>query len=286
MQLAPRYDGVAIIQLDGPVDAVRTPLVRQRRRLAALLDGLDDAGWASPTRCADWDVRDVVSHLADTDGYWALSLQEGLAGRPTRMLDGFDPASTPAALVGATAGASPAEVAERSRASTAALLDALDALDAGGPGGSGGAGWETVVEAPPGHVTAAAMVHHALWDGWVHERDIALPLGLTPAEEDDEVLACLRYAAALGPAFALQTSPDRRGALALAVTDPDATVVVEVDGAARVHLTLAGPAVPLLEALSVRVPLPGPVDERHAWLVSHLATVFESGPASGPAATR
>ena len=27
------------------------------------------------------------------------------------------------------------------------------------------------------------LASHALWDGWVHERDIALPLGLTPPEE-------------------------------------------------------------------------------------------------------
>ena len=49
------------------------------------------------------------------------------------------------------------------------------------------------------------VAHHALWDCWVHERDIVLPLGLPTAIEPDEVRACLRYAAALSPAFAISS---------------------------------------------------------------------------------
>ena len=73
------------------------------------------------------------------------------------------------------------------------LAAALDGLDADG--------WETLAEAPPGHIPIRALALHALWDGWVHERDIVLPLGLDPVEDDDEIRGCLLYAAALGPAF-------------------------------------------------------------------------------------
>ncbi|MDT7710502.1 MAG: hypothetical protein QOG20_6109, partial [Pseudonocardiales bacterium] len=32
-------------------------------RLAEVLDGLDDARWATPSLCAGWSVRHVVAHL-------------------------------------------------------------------------------------------------------------------------------------------------------------------------------------------------------------------------------
>jgi uncharacterized protein (TIGR03083 family) len=276
MELSPRWDAAPIIEIDGPFDAVRTPLRRQRRRLAALLDGLDADAWEAPTRCAGWRVRDVVAHLADTDWFWTLSLQSGVAGTPSRMLEGFDPKATPAAMVSAAAGASRTEVAERFHARSAALLDAVEGLD--------DAGWAATAEAPPGHVSISVMAHHALWDCWVHERDIALPLGLPVVEEDDEVLAALRYAAALSPAFALSLSPERHGALALETSAPDATIVVEVGDAARVRggpvpagaSVLSAPAVALLEAFSVRAPFPVAVSDDDAWLVSGLSEVFES----------
>jgi uncharacterized protein (TIGR03083 family) len=282
MQLAPRYDATPIIVMEGPVEGIGPALIRQRRRLVALLDGLDAEAWDAPSRCAGWRVRDVVSHLADTDGYWELSLRMGLAGEPTRLLDGFDPKATPAALVEAAGGATHTEVADRFRAASDGLLALVSGLD--------DAGWATLAEAPPGHLPARVVAHHALWDGWVHERDIALPLGLTPAEEPDEVLAALRYAAALGPAFAVSTTPGRRGTLVIEAQAPDATVVVEVDGAVRVGggpapagaPVLAGPAVTLLEALSIRVPFPAELDRDDAWLLTGVAEVFESS--AGPAA--
>jgi uncharacterized protein (TIGR03083 family) len=35
----------------------------ERDRLLAVLDGLDDAQWATPSLCAGWSVRDLVVHL-------------------------------------------------------------------------------------------------------------------------------------------------------------------------------------------------------------------------------
>lgn len=46
------------------------------------------------------------------------------------------------------------------------LLGSLEAVD-----------WEALAEAPPGHITVSAVTHHALWDSWIHERDVLLPLG-------------------------------------------------------------------------------------------------------------
>ncbi len=53
--------------------AILTALEEQHSELAALLDGLDDAGWQRPTRCEGWTVADVVLHLAQTD---ELALRE------------------------------------------------------------------------------------------------------------------------------------------------------------------------------------------------------------------
>ena len=37
------------------------------------------------------------------------------------------------------------------------------------------------------------VLHHALWDAWIHERDVLLPLGVSPTEEPDEVAALLDW---------------------------------------------------------------------------------------------
>ena len=42
-------------------------LEAEQRDLEALLLALDDAEWAAPTPAEGWDVRDQVSHLADTE---------------------------------------------------------------------------------------------------------------------------------------------------------------------------------------------------------------------------
>lgn len=43
-----------------------TVIAEQRRVLADLLAGLDDAAWERPSLCAEWRVRDVAAHVALT----------------------------------------------------------------------------------------------------------------------------------------------------------------------------------------------------------------------------
>jgi uncharacterized protein (TIGR03083 family) len=38
----------------------------ERRKLACLLDDLDDAQWATPSLCAGWDVKTVAAHVVST----------------------------------------------------------------------------------------------------------------------------------------------------------------------------------------------------------------------------
>ena len=281
MQLQPRYGDDPIITMHGPGSGVLEPAVRQRRRMAATLAGFDAEQWRHPSRCDGWSAREVVAHLDSTNSFWSFSISSALAGEPTRFLTDFDPVTSPPALIAGAAELGDDALLARFTASTEALATLLESLDE--------QGWQTLAEAPPGHISVAAVVHHALWDSWVHERDVLVPLGLPPEVHDDEVAACLRYAATLSPAFALSLGQSRTGRLAVAVTDPDLAFVVEVDGRAAVReatseadaesgadAVLRGDAVEVLEGLSMRTPLTQQVPDAAAWLLRGLATVFDA----------
>lgn len=276
MQISPRYGNDPILRMGGDPSAVATPMLRQRRRFADLLAALDDDQWTAASRCDGWRMQDVAAHLTTVDQFWLVSLQSGLAGAPTEFLAGFDPQETPGQLVDSARGASPQETLAGYLAATEAFCAAIEVLDAGA--------WTTLVETPAGHVAVDALAHHALWDSWIHERDVLLPLGLEQVEEDDEVVASLRYAAALSPMFALQagTAPGP-GALVVAPDDLDACIVITSTDHVAVGdgdppedaLVLRGPAVELLDALSVRAPHAQPVPADQAWLLAGLAEAFD-----------
>ena len=275
MLIKPDYDK-QVIELESAPDDIAVPFLRQRRRLDAVLSSLTDEQWRTQSRCDEWTVQDVVAHLAGTNGYWLLSIAAGLAGEPTRFLVGFDPKATPPSMVATMQELSPAETYAQLTASHEELHRALAGLDRDG--------WRTLAESPSGHASIRVLAHHALWDAWIHERDILVPLGLVPVEEPDEILASLRYIAALSAVFALADRPDAAGTLVLEVTDPDTRVVIAVEGGVvRVHggddagdVVLRGRAVDVLEQLSIRAPLDQDVPAQHRWLLSGLAEVFET----------
>jgi uncharacterized protein (TIGR03083 family) len=275
VQLVPRYGAEPVIVLDGRPADIATPAIRQRRRLLETLRSLDDDEWAHPSRCDGWTSRDVIVHLDTTNSFWAFAIGAGVRGQPTRVLSTFDPVTSPAALVAASE-LSASEVLDRFGESTESLITLLESLDEDG--------WSALAEAPPGHISVSALVHHALWDSWVHERDVLLPLGIAPDEEADEVAACLRYGAGLGPALALCRGVDRTGVLSVEARQPDVSIVVEVAervtvraGTADGDVTVTGDAVELLEAFSIRRPFALDVPIEHAWLLAGLAETFSVG---------
>ena len=274
MLIKPDYERQVVV-LDGQPSDIAVPLLRQRRRLDAVLAGLTDEQWRTPSRCDGWTVQDVIAHLAGTNGYWQLSMAAGLAGEPTRVLVAFDPKATPAAMVSTMQELTPAETYAQLVAGHEELYRFVAGLD--------DEGWSTLAESPSGHAPISVLAHHALWDAWIHERDVLLPLGLVPIEEPDEILASLRYIAALGPAFWLAHTPDARGTLVLEVSDPDARIVVSVDGVVRVHegdepgdVILRGRAAHVLDQVSIRAPFEQDVPAEHRWLLQGLAEVFET----------
>ncbi len=122
----------------------------------------------------------------------------------------------------------------------------------------------------------------------MHERDIALPLGSTPVEEPDEVVSCLQYAAALSPAFAISAGNAAAGTYAVVAEDPDVSFEVEVSGSVDVRARsaatdvpcLRGGAVELVEALSLRAPLPPSAPRQWRRLLGGLAATFDTEIAS------
>ena len=251
MLLKPRYGSDPVIALDGSPGEIAVPSIRQRERLLGVLTTLTDEQWDAPSRCEGWTVRDCMVHLESTNGYWETSIRAGLAGTPTEFLASFDPAASPAAMVAASA-LSPIEVVDKMRTSAQSLNDLLISLAA--------EDWEALAEAPPGHISVSAVTHHALWDSWVHERDVLLPLGLDVAEEPDEIEVCLRYASALAVSFGVIADGGTDMTFSVDVVEPkvsfDVTVsnVVAITRGATSEHVATGDAVELLEAVSRRVP--------------------------------
>ena len=274
MRLDPRYGDRPPLLIDLPPLAGPHPVVQQRRRLQAHLEALDDDAWRHPSRCDGWSAQDVVTHLTSTNQFWDLSVQQGLAGEPTTFLASFDPVASPAELVAQHGHRTPAETLAAFSSSNQALLATVVALDE--------VQHEVMAEAPPGHLPIRHVLDHALWDAWVHERDIRLPQRDAPMEDPNEVLTCLRYAAALGRAVSLAagTGP---GSAVVTATDLGERLVVEVLGdQVRVHggdappdaHHLGGRATELVEMLSRRdVGRPRPAAAE--WLSAGLAQVFD-----------
>ncbi|MBX3285468.1 MAG: maleylpyruvate isomerase family mycothiol-dependent enzyme [Actinobacteria bacterium] len=278
MQLTPRYDAPPVARFVDPPTDLAVPLGRQRRRLGHLLDGLDADQWATPSRCEGWTVRDVIAHLVGADRFWAVSARAGLAGEPTRYLVGFDPVATPAAMVAGTSEQAPAEVLADYHRACDDLLDALADLEP--------EQWQLIAEGPPGHLQMQGIVRHALWDGWIHERDVALPLGVTPDQEADELAAVLEYAIALGPGLQATLGSERTGTLAAVADELDDAVVVEIGPTVTIGRrptpdgtpTLRGGAVDLIEGLSLRAPFAPDLADEDRWMVEGLAVAFDQAP--------
>jgi uncharacterized protein (TIGR03083 family) len=276
MILAPRYDGPTILSVDGSPGDQLVPLTRQRRRMEAMLAELTDREWESQSRCAAWRVRDVVAHVAGVNAFWHMSIVAGLAGKPTRVLGGFDPATTPSLMVGQKSSLSHRMVLDEFVATNEALLGVVAELTDDG--------WSASAESPAGHVSVRLLAQHALWDSWIHERDVAVPLGHTTAVEPDELRSCLQYAAAVSPVLGMGMGSACEGSFAVDATDPSIRFVLEVGESVAVRDVavaadvpcLRGDAVSLIEALSLRAPMPSSTPIEWSQLLGGLATAFDA----------
>lgn len=241
-----------------------------------MLAELTDDQWGRASRCEGWTARDVVAHLVGVNKFWNASVLAGLAGEPTRALAGFDPAATPPLLVDAMSSLSPSGVLDQFVSTNDSFLGALSALTPGE--------WSMPAESPAGHVPIRLLAQHALWDSWVHERDVAIPLGIASGVEPDEVTSCLQYAAVVSPVLGIGLGRARAGVVAVEATDPTVRFVLDVGDCVslrneafdRVVPCLSGDAVEMIEALSLRRPMSPSTPIEWSQLLGGLEAAFDA----------
>jgi uncharacterized protein (TIGR03083 family) len=275
MKLEPRYDEPVVQPFDDDPARQLAPLTRQRRRFETMLAAFGEDDWQHPSRCDAWTARDVIAHLVSVTGFWNASITAGLAGEPTRWLIGFDPAATPPQLVGTMSELSSGDVFEQFVTTSASFIDMLAGLSA--------EQWLLPAESPAGHVPIQLLAQHALWDSWIHERDVALPVGIAPAVEPDEVSSVLQFAAMVSPVLGLGLGRDTAAVLAVEATDPTVQFVLDAGRAVGVSPgpggdsvpCLRGDAVDLAEALSLRGPLPADAPIEWRQMLTHLEAAFD-----------
>jgi uncharacterized protein (TIGR03084 family) len=153
-------------------------LTAQHQELAGLLDGIDAAGWAAPSRCEGWAVSDVLLHLAQTDEMALASLEHRLPAHIDRVA---------AAWVGAADvddGAGRMVEAERHQQTAEHIhqrwLDGAARLRAAFAGHDP----SDRVEWVAGLLSARTLTTTRLAECWIHTGDIASGLGVEQPPTD------------------------------------------------------------------------------------------------------
>ena len=184
------YDGFPAT-IDANLGSPITPWLRHRRRFADELSALTEEQWRAPSRCEGWDARAIVSHLVTVDSFWVLSFAAAQAHTPpTTFIRGFDPSTGTNDLVAPMLELASETILERFVTGGDALIAVVEQLH--------DAEWDAPAEAPFGHLPARLILGHALWDSWLHERDILVPLGMSAAVEPDELLVSTWFALLAG----------------------------------------------------------------------------------------
>lgn len=154
-------------------------LVAEQDRLEAILDGLDDASWATPSGADGWSVTDVVLHLALTEETVVASARGGNLGVRSGARDGAgegDGAETLDAFMDRNVRAQRAEpeaVFERWRTARRAAVAALRAADP-----ARRLPWAAAPLKPTTLATTRLAEH------WAHGLDITGPLGIPFPDTD------------------------------------------------------------------------------------------------------
>lgn len=159
------------------MDDVLRALADQHAELDGLITGLDEDGWARPSRCDSWSVADVVLHLAQTDAMAVASLDGRLAedlSQRTRSMAGAATVDEGADLMVALERGEPGPVvAARWRAGTADLRARFDAADL-----------HARVEWVAGDLSARTLATTRLAETWIHTGDVAEAVGTTLPPSD------------------------------------------------------------------------------------------------------
>lgn len=147
---------------------VLTDLAAEGDALDALVAGLDEAGWRTPTPASGWDVATQVAHLAWTDEVAVKAATDKEAWDAVVLLAIADPTGFVDTEALAGAAAAPAALLGRWRAARASLRSTLAAYDGGRMPWFG----------PP--MSPTSMATARLMETWAHSLDVHEALGVTP----------------------------------------------------------------------------------------------------------
>jgi uncharacterized protein (TIGR03084 family) len=161
--------------MDGAMVDVCRGLGEQHAELWGLISGLDEESWHLPSRCAGWDVADVVLHMAQTDEA-ALASLDGRLG---------------ASGDGAAFGAAAAEVGPSATVDDAAARAVEH--ERGAPGAEVARRWRNAADRVHAHLAGDDPHRRVPWvagelstvtlattrlaECWIHTGDVADALG-------------------------------------------------------------------------------------------------------------
>ncbi len=158
-------------------------LAAQHERLIATWDSLEPRQWDEASRNSAWTVHETARHVADV--MEAMTAQT--CGEPWPFPEvQFDPNSTPELWLAASADDAPARTIERFAANAPRFREWVDARVEANDDGTAGT--------PCGTAHWTMSIVHTFWDTWLHERDIALPLGIDSTGTPQEYRLAALYA--------------------------------------------------------------------------------------------
>src|SRR4051794_37497674 len=162
-----------------PFEDLLTALAAQDDELDRLLAGLDETGWARPSRCPGWSIADVVLHVAQTDEMAVASAERRFTERVAAFNNsaGVAAGATVDDLAGlaveAERGRPGHEVYQRWQAASAAQAKAFGACEAG-----------TRLPWVKGEMAAISLATTRLAEAWIHTGDVAAGLGRDLVHDD------------------------------------------------------------------------------------------------------
>ena len=202
----------------GPA-VIREALRAQRSRFIATLKSFGPSEWAAGTRCTEWSVHDVARHVADVAELDIARLTNGDLDRFVRH-GPFQPDTSPVKWLEDTAGQEPEQTVEvlahRAEDEYGCFTRRIEEND------------ETFGLGVLGRLNHWSVLSlHIYWDAWIHERDIAIPLGLEIRSSVEELRLMTMYTMLLAAQPAVMSGEHLRASLVLRGS-PDA--VYHIDG--------------------------------------------------------
>ena len=195
------------------MDEILAALSEQQAELDSLINPVDEAAWAKPSRCDGWTVSDVMLHLAQTNEMALASLQHRMDEYLAEATRGLPPSANvdegAAALVDAERGKPPAEVYERWRRGVDVMMSAYRNADP-----------HDRVQWVAGTLSVFTLATTRLAETWIHTNDVAYGVSVElPSPARLKHIARLAWRT-LPYAF-MRAGRELKGSVAFELTAPD-----------------------------------------------------------------